>query len=101
MADPGRSGWTGKLPSGPAGAAMIGRPYLRPVASIARPSCVDTPLIVSGPIRSLVPTRRRRRIAAAARGEAALPAPAGRATGGSAGFARIDSIGVASPTLPP
>ena len=101
MAEPGRSSWTGKLPSGPAGVAMIWRPYLRPVASIAWPSSVETPLMVSGPMRSFVPSRRMRRTAAAARGEAALAAPASRASGGSVGLARIDSIGVASPTLPP
>ena len=79
---------------------MTGRPTRWPAASIARPSCGETPLIVSGASIGFVPTRRRRRIAAAARGEAAPP-PAARARGGSAGLERIASIGVASATLPP
>ena len=80
---------------------MIGFPYFLPVASIALPSCGDTPLMVSGEARSFVPSRRMRFIAAAARREAAFPSPASRATGGSVGLASISSIGVARPALPP
>jgi hypothetical protein len=50
-----------------------------------------------------------RRMAAAARGDAALPlradddspSPVSRATGGLVGLASIDSIGVARPAVPP
>ena len=52
---------------------MIGRPYLRPVASIARPRSGDTPPMVSGAASSFVPWRLIRLMAAAARGEAGFP----------------------------
>ena len=99
-AEPGCSVCGGKLPSGPAGIAITGRPTRFPVASSARPSAGSTPLTVSGAVSGRVPSRRMRRIAAAARGEAAAARPAcGR--GGSTGFASIDSIGVASTAFPP
>jgi hypothetical protein len=79
---------------------MIGRPMRLPVASIALPSCGETPLIVIGPTSAFVPSLRIRRSAAAARADAG-PSPASRGSGGSAGFASIASIGVASTTLPP
>ena len=53
---------------------MIGRPTRLPVCSSARPSWGETPLIVSGPSSGLVPSRRIRRMAAAARAEAG-PSP--------------------------
>ena len=68
----------------PAGAAMSVRPALRAARTNARASAGRRPAIVSGPARLRAPMTRVR-----------VPA------GGSGGWARIASIGVARPMRPP
>ena len=83
-AAPGTSGWAGKSALEPlTGEAMRLRPALRAARSKARPSDGRRPAIVSGPARLRAPMTVR------------------VAGGGRAGWARTDSIGVASASRPP
>ena len=77
-----------------------GRPAGRRARARGRASG-ETPVTGERRRERLGARRRIRWTAAAARGDAAVPSPASRASGGSGGVPRIASIGVASTTSPP
>src|SRR5688572_27347296 len=88
---PGTSGCGGKAARVPAGDAISTRPALRAARTKLRASDGRSPAIVSGADRLRAPMTALR----------AAAAPSRVAGAGSAGCARIASIGVARPTRPP